>query len=86
MSADFDVLLLDAAPLLAVSDTVAMLNAVDGVLIVSREGQATKEAALRVRQIMDRTSAVKLGVLANDVTGAEVERYNYGYGGHQPGL
>ena len=44
-----DVVLLDTAPLLVVSDASELLPAVDAVIMVARAGRTTREAARRSR-------------------------------------
>lgn len=77
----FDIVLLDTAPLLAVSDAIPLLSAVDGVLAVTRLGMTTSDAAeALVAQIRRIPGANLLGVVANDVHGRESKAGYYGYG------
>jgi Mrp family chromosome partitioning ATPase len=64
----FDVVLLDSPPLLAVSDALPLLSAVDGILVVTRLGStpATAGRAL-VNQLGRVQGAEVLGVVVNDV-------------------
>jgi Mrp family chromosome partitioning ATPase len=83
---DFDVVLIDTSPLLAVTDAVPLLSAADGVLLVSRMGVTTSDAADEVvNQIRRIPGANLLGIVANDVRGrdAGMKRYSYAYG-HAP--
>ena len=80
---EFDVVLIDTSPLLAVSDAVPLLSGADGVILVSRLGHTTSDAAEDVvDQIRRVPGAHLLGLVVNDVRGrdAAMKRYSYGYG------
>lgn len=85
----FDVILIDTAPLLAVSDAIPLVAETDGVVVVSRINVTTRDAARRLVEILGRSRARLLGVVANDLPVMEVGggytyygyRYGYGYGG-----
>jgi non-specific protein-tyrosine kinase len=83
LNEEFDVVLIDTSPLLAVSDAVPLLSAADGVLLVSRLGVTTSDAAEEVvDQVRRVPGAHLLGLVVNDVRGrdAAMKRYSYGYG------
>jgi non-specific protein-tyrosine kinase len=80
---EFDVVIIDTSPLLAVSDAVPLLSTADGVVLVSRLGHTTSDAAEDVvDQIRRVPGAHLLGLVVNDVRGrdAAMKRYSYGYG------
>jgi len=82
ITAKHDIVIIDSSPLLAVSDAVPLLRAVDGVLIVSRLGITTRQAVKRLRELLSRVpDAEVLGVVANDVNLDAA----YGYGGYDAG-
>ena len=67
----------------AVSDAVPLLSIADGVVLVSRLGHTTSDAAEEVvDQIRRVPGAHLLGLVVNDVRGrdAAMKRYSYGYG------
>jgi Mrp family chromosome partitioning ATPase len=77
-----DLIIVDSAPLLAVSDGVPLLSAVDGVLLVSRIGLTTTTAVRHLNDLLRRVHHVNiLGVVANNLTDSEAG-YGaaYGYG------
>ena len=77
MAQRHDIVLVDSPPLLSVSDGLALLNAVDGVLVVVRTGRTTYPAAQRLRRTIERIGAAPiLGVVAN---GAADNLAAYGY-------
>jgi len=86
LSATHDMLLLDSAPLLSVTDSVPLVRYADAAVVVGRLGLTTRDSARRMTDFLRRMpEAQVLGVVANDVT----ERgpgygydggYGYGYG------
>ena len=76
-----DVILVDAAPLLAASDVFDVLPMVDTVLLVVRSGRLTETSANRVAELLGRFQVPVSGAV---IVGAKVKRrkdgYGYGYG------
>jgi Mrp family chromosome partitioning ATPase len=76
-----DIVILDTAPLLAVTDTVPLLRYADATLIVGRLGVTTRDTAKRLMEFVGRVPDVELlGVVANDLNRSDAESYGYGYG------
>jgi Mrp family chromosome partitioning ATPase/capsular polysaccharide biosynthesis protein len=76
---DFDHVLIDAPPPLQVSDAMALLGSVDGIVLVARAGHTREASARQLMQLLARvSSAPVLGVLANCVSRAEVQEYGFG--------
>lgn len=77
----YDIVLIDSAPVLAVSDTVPLLRYADAALFVGRLGVTTRDTAKRVTDFLARVPDVTtLGVIANDLSRREAGAYGYGYG------
>ncbi|MGD0196617.1 MAG: P-loop NTPase [Solirubrobacteraceae bacterium] len=75
----YDIVIIDSAPLLAVTDTIPLMSQVDGVVIVARLGVTTRDAAARLNDTVGRVRDAKiLGVLANDMRDSFLDS---GYGG-----
>ncbi len=69
----FDIVLIDSAPLLVVSDAVPLIALADGTIVVARVGETLREAAKRVGDVLSRIpSGNPLGVVANQVAASEV--------------
>lgn len=75
----FDVVVIDSAPLLPVSDALPLLRVVDGVLIATRLGVTTRNAAQELTRTLRRIATCEtLGVVANDVRISEgLPTYGY---------
>lgn len=64
----YDIVLIDSPPLGAVSDATSLLSSVDGVLLVTRLGVTTEDAAKRLAAVTERASEARiLGVVVNAV-------------------
>ncbi|HTN24547.1 MAG TPA: AAA family ATPase [Solirubrobacteraceae bacterium] len=73
-----DLVVIDSAAALAVSDTLPLLQAASGVVLVARLNRSTKSAVRRLQQVVAAASGTILGVV---VTGASARGgYEYGYG------
>jgi Mrp family chromosome partitioning ATPase/capsular polysaccharide biosynthesis protein len=79
----YDIVIVDSAPILAVTDTVPLLPIVDAVLLVARLGVTTKDAAERLSDTLRRVPDVNVvGVVANDLRDTFLDS---GYGGMYSG-
>jgi Mrp family chromosome partitioning ATPase len=77
---NFDVILLDTAPLLATNDAADILPEADQVILVGRAGRTTKEAADRAAELLDRRKAPIVGVVLTAASEGVGGRYYYYYG------
>jgi capsular exopolysaccharide synthesis family protein len=73
-----DLVIVDAPPLLGLSDAVALTASVDALIVVTKLSAARRPVLTELQRVLDGTPVVKLGVV---VTGMPVEQtYGYGYG------
>ncbi|MDI6832169.1 MAG: polysaccharide biosynthesis tyrosine autokinase [Actinomycetota bacterium] len=74
---EYDYVIVDAPPVLAVSDAIAMAPMMDGVLVVASHGIANRDGARHTMELLSKVETRVLGVVINNVemTG----RYGYGY-------
>ena len=63
--ANYDLVVIDTAPLSEAPDTYPLLEKVDGVIVVARLGAARRETAEGLHEILRRSGAPVLGILAN---------------------
>ena len=75
----YDIIIIDSAPLQAVTDAQLISNKVDGTLLVIRAGLTKREAILQAKELLNQVNAKILGVVLN---GAEnnSEKHYYYYG------
>jgi polysaccharide biosynthesis transport protein len=82
---EYDHIILDSSPILAVSDTLSLAPQVDAAFILVRSGVTRKKALQRVREQLRRANARVLGTIINDVDlrlenyYTYSKRYDYGY-------
>jgi polysaccharide biosynthesis transport protein len=74
---EYAFVVVDAPPALIVSDALALINEVDGVVIVGRVNQTHRDAIKGLRTTLTELNAPVLGVVANGVT-STTGRYGYG--------
>ena len=77
---EYDRVVLDTAPVLAVSDTQAVAVLADTVILVARAGMTRKRALVRARDLLWRINAPVAGVVVNDVDMRLENFYTYRYG------
>jgi capsular exopolysaccharide synthesis family protein len=58
-----DIVIIDTAPILATNDATELIPAADAVVIVSRLGKTSADAAKRTRTLLERLSAPAAGVV-----------------------
>lgn len=82
----YDVVVIDSAPILPVSDSLPLVSLVDGVVLVARAGVLTRGAAGRLRELIVQAQPRHLlGVVANDFPGSELGTYGMSYYGDRYG-
>ena len=83
---EFDLVILDAPPLLGFAECLQMATAADGVLIVSLAGETRRKAVAAVISVLQRLRANIIGVVMNQVshnTSSDGYSYNgYYHHGH----
>jgi polysaccharide biosynthesis transport protein len=73
----YDRVIIDTAPILAVSDSLAPAARADSVLLVVRAGVTRKKALMRTRELLRRVNAHLLGAVVNDIDMRKDSYYNY---------
>ena len=64
---DFDIILFDSPPVIAVTDPAILSTKVDCTLLVVASGQTNKEAVTRAQTLLQNVEARLIGVLLNNV-------------------
>jgi capsular exopolysaccharide synthesis family protein len=81
-SAHYDLIILDAPPLLGFPEPLQMATAVDGVVIVARAGQTSRKGVASVLHTLHRLRANVVGLVLNEVHREISDTYYYyGYYG-----
>lgn len=78
----FDLVIVDCAPIIPVSDPAIISSAVDGVVLVIRAGKTQKEIVQRARDIILKAEANIIGIILNNVQKALPYHYGNEYYGH----
>ena len=76
-SADYDLVVVDAPPLLGFAEPLQMAAAVDGVLVVARAGRTTRKAVATVLATLHRVRAKTVGLVLNEVHRELSDSYYY---------
>ena len=66
----FDYVLFDSPPIIAVTDAIVMAPLVDGVVVVVRSQKTDKDATQRAFELLNNVNARVPGILLNDVSSA----------------
>lgn len=80
----YELVVVDSAPIGVVSDALPLLRMTDGLLVVARIGETTRDTAHELRDQLDRLGVSTLGVVANAVKVRRGGRYGYGHYGATP--
>jgi receptor protein-tyrosine kinase len=81
LTGEFDYVLIDSPPLLAVADALELARLADGVLLVVRRSEATTDEAREVHALVERLGLHLLGTV---VTGSDAVSTYYGDYGAAP--
>ena len=73
----YDRVILDSSPIMAVTDPLVLSKMVDGVVLVLNAGVSTKDQVKRSRQQLQTVQANILGVVLNNIDKAKNSYYNY---------
>jgi capsular exopolysaccharide synthesis family protein len=77
---DFDAVIIDSPPVLAVADAVVLSQFVDGVIVVTSLRKTTRAALGRATEVLRNGQANVLGLVLNRVGSSQGYGYGSGYG------
>lgn len=72
----FDIVIFDTPPILAVADAQVLANQVDASILIVSSGKTEKEAALKAKELLTQAKSKLLGAVLN---GRKIEEGNYYY-------
>lgn len=75
----YDVIILDSAPLLAVTDAQILSTKADGTVLVVRAEKTKKDSVVQAKNLLDKVDANLLGIVLNGVNNSR-SKYMYYYG------
>lgn len=76
-SSEYDLIIFDTPPVLAVTDAQVLANVVDGTLLVIRSKSTEYEAAITAKETLERAQAKLLGTVLNDQDKKDSNTYYY---------
>jgi len=79
----FDIVIVDSAPVIPVSDPMLISSEVDGVILVLLAGKTPRNVATRARDILLDANANLLGVIVNNLSEVLPYYYDYKYYGYR---
>ena len=79
----FELVIIDCAPVIPVSDALVLGREADGVLLVVKAGETPREVSKRATNLVHESGANLLGVTLNNVKDALPYYYNYRYYGYR---
>ena len=85
LEGEFDVIVIDSAPLLAVPDTRLLIPIVDNFCLVIRAEQTAKGAIRKALDLLEDDGTEPAGIVVNgyqEKSGLLARKYGYGYGGY----
>lgn len=77
LGARYDYVVVDSAPILPVSDSVALSGSVDGVIVIAQAGSVTEGDVVEAIERLDRVSAPILGLVLNQASRSSNGAYAY---------
>ncbi|WP_082570068.1 polysaccharide biosynthesis tyrosine autokinase [Mycobacterium sp. Root135] len=79
---NFDYVIIDSSPLLAVTDAAVISTISDGVLVIARFGQTKRDQLAHAMRNLDDVGATPLGAIFTMTPERGHSTYNYGYYGY----
>lgn len=76
---DFDIIIIDAPPLLSVSDAQILANKCDGTVLIVNTGVVEKEAVRKAKAILSNSQSIIIGVVLNNYRVPKHQHYYYEY-------
>jgi protein-tyrosine kinase len=81
----YDIVIVDSAPVIPVSDPMLISSEVDGVILVLLAGRTPRNVAMRAKNILADANANILGAVVNNLSEVLPYYYDYRYYGYKQG-
>lgn len=79
----FDIVIIDTPPVLAVTDAQVLANFCDGTVLVLRSGVTDRDAAVKAKELLVKAHARIIGTVLNDKPISKANGYYYYYYGNE---
>lgn len=83
LKADYDYIIIDTPPVLAVTDAQLLSTYADGTILVVSSGETDKNAIIKAKSLLDNVKAKIIGIVLNKLDAKHGKRYGrsgyYGY-------
>ena len=76
-SKDYDLIVIDAPPILGFAESLQLATAVDGVVVITRAGETSRKAVATVLVTLGRLRANVVGLVLNQVTKNMSDSYSH---------
>ena len=76
-SKDYDLIVIDAPPILGFAEPLRLATAVDGVVVITRAGETSRKAVATVLATLARLRANTVGLVLNQVKKSMSDSYSY---------
>lgn len=75
----YNFILIDAPPLLGLSDSLILSTMTEGVVMVVRAGQTPRDAVIQAKRLLQGINAKVIGVVLNGITPSDMKYGSYSY-------
>jgi capsular exopolysaccharide synthesis family protein len=76
---EYDLIILDSPPLIAITDSLVLSKEVDGVCLVIKSGRTHRDMAMKAKRLLESARARIIGAILNDVNLKKVYGYYQDY-------
>ncbi|MBC2397109.1 CpsD/CapB family tyrosine-protein kinase [Clostridium tetanomorphum] len=76
---EYDCIILDTPPVIAVTDAQLLASKADGCVLVLSAGEVEREAAMKAKELLEKVQAKIIGVVLNKLEVSEKGYYGYYY-------
>ncbi|MPN61366.1 Tyrosine-protein kinase YwqD [bioreactor metagenome] len=79
LKGEYDSIIIDTPPIVAVTDAQLLAEHADGCILVVASGQADRDAAIKAKELLDKVNAKILGAVLNKVDASHKSYYGSYY-------
>jgi len=79
LKSQYDLIILDAPPVIAVTDSIVLSSKVDGICLVVRANKTRRDAVKRAKELLQKGGSKIIGLILNDVNIKNLYGYSKDY-------